>query len=229
MNILWLGQGGFIFKVRNQKICIDPYLSNSVAKKGKFERLLAIPCKPEELDVDLIIATHDHKDHLDEETIRDTSFEEILYVGPEPCLEHFAEIGIEPDRLLSLDIGDTIQSDDITLHGVYADHSPGSIGVVLEYEETTIYIVGDSRYNEKLLEVRDYEPDILVTCINGKMGNMNFKEAARLAAELGVKQVIPCHYGMFAENTEDPDRFKDELKSDIGYIQPEYNQWIKIN
>jgi L-ascorbate metabolism protein UlaG (beta-lactamase superfamily) len=35
-------------------------------------------------------------------------------------------------------------------------------------------------------------------------GNLDGREAAQLAAEIGASVVIPCHYEMFAFNTADP-------------------------
>lgn len=54
------------------------------------------------------------------------------------------------------------------------------------------------------------EIDTLITCINGRLGNMNWEEAVQLADQLGVHQAFPMHYGMFAENTEDPAKFINE-------------------
>lgn len=225
IGIQWIGQGGFIFTFGDKKICIDPYLSNSVAKEGKFNRIVPLPIKPDELKVDMIVCSHDHKDHLDEETIKYTDFDNTIYTGPTPCLEHFKEIGIKEDQLRSLNIGERVRFENIVLEGVYADHSPGSIGLVIEFEGRTIYMVADSRYNEKLMEVGSFNPDVLITCINGKMGNMDYREAARLAQGLGVKAALPCHYGMFEENTEDPNKFRRELEgTGITYIELEYNK-----
>ena len=38
-DIVWIGQGGFIFNTQEEKvIVVDPYLSHSVEKKGKLTR-----------------------------------------------------------------------------------------------------------------------------------------------------------------------------------------------
>jgi L-ascorbate metabolism protein UlaG (beta-lactamase superfamily) len=36
---------------------------------------------------------------------------------------------------------------------------------------------------------------------------MNVQEAIQLTSQLNPKLAIPMHYGMFAENTEDPSQF----------------------
>lgn len=225
-NLRWLGQGGFLITLGDKVLCIDPYLSNSVLKLDGFERLLPLPIEPSELNADMIITTHDHMDHLDEETLNFTDYEKTLYAGPESCIKHFKEMGIEEKNLVGFNLGNSVKLGEAVIEAVFADHtSVDSIGVVLKYKGVTIYFVGDSLYNESLLKVKKYNPDILITCINGKLGNMNYLEAAKLAKELEVKVAIPCHYGMFAENTEDPKNFKDALNcSTVRYFEMEFNK-----
>ena len=52
---------------------------------------------------------------------------------------------------------------------------------------------------------------MLVTCVNGRWGNMGHEEAAKVANQLSVRLSIPTHYGMFAENTADPMDFVREM------------------
>jgi L-ascorbate 6-phosphate lactonase len=225
MKVTWIGQGGFMFELGDKIVVVDPYLSNSVANADGFDRMVPAPFTPQELKADLIICTHDHMDHLDEETIKYTDFSRLLYAGPDSCLDHFRAIGIPDDRLISLNVGQSINIGDAVIHGVYAAHTQDSIGVVIEYDGLACYLVGDSLYEDRLLEAGKHNPDVLMSCINGKLGNMNYMDAANLAEGLGVKLAIPCHYGMFKENTEDPEKFLKELqtKGIPGFIM-EYNK-----
>ncbi len=45
----------------------------------------------------------------------------------------------------------------------------------------------------------------------GAFRNLAPGEAARLARELDVRTVIPCHYGMFADNTVPPELLRTNL------------------
>ena len=60
--------------------------------------------------------------------------------------------------------------------------------------------------------LRHFSVDVLFICINGKLGNMNVEEAIRLTGEIGAKVGVPTHYGMFAENTEDPAKYTSRVK-----------------
>jgi L-ascorbate 6-phosphate lactonase len=223
-DITWIGQGGFIFKFGDRTLCIDPYLSDSVKGLDGFARVMPIPVAPQNLSADIILCTHDHPDHLDDETIKYTDYQAMMYAGPVSCRQHFIKLGIPEDRLILLNRGDLIQLGDAQIYGVYAAHTPDSIGIIVKYAGITVYLVGDSRYVPKLVEAEQYDPDILLCCINGKLGNMNCEEAALLASRLAVKVACPCHYGMFIENTEDPLNFKKALSgSGIRYFKFEFN------
>ena len=217
-TITWIGQGGFLLTLGDLTLCIDPYLSDSVNREHGFKRLVA-PMPPERCDADMVVCSHDHLDHLDAETLLALQRSHTLFAGPESCLKHYASLGIPPKSLVSLGRGETVCLGDARLHGCFADHTPDSIGLVVEYSGRSLYFVGDSLYNEKLRQAKAYCPDILLVCINGKLGNMNYREAALLAAGLEVAAAVPCHYGMFAENTEDPLLFRDALKEGIRFVE----------
>jgi L-ascorbate metabolism protein UlaG (beta-lactamase superfamily) len=71
--------------------------------------------------------------------------------------------------------------------------------------------------------------DIQLLPINGRdgsryrrncIGNMTYQEAADLAGEVGPGLVIPGHFDMFADNSEDPNAFAD-------YIDAKYHDRLK--
>ena len=62
--------------------------------------------------------------------------------------------------------------------------------------------------------------DLLLVCINGRMGHMSHEEAVRLAGELRVPVVVPMHYGVMPHNTIDPQLFLDALQAAGGTARP---------
>jgi len=208
MTLTWLGQGGFLLSIGGASVCIDPYLSDNCERHGGHTRIAPPPMDPGKLDADVIVITHDHMDHLDELTLSRLDVSENLFAAPFLCRKHLMEIGVPEDRLLSFDRGDVFGIMDAELRAVYADHTEDSIGVLVKSGHHSILFTGDSLYSEKLVEeLKNIHPDVFVVCVNGRWGNMNEKEAARLSHEIGAKLSIPTHYGMFAENTADPDDF----------------------
>lgn len=107
--------------------------------------------------------------------------------------------------------GDVLHLGEARLMGVYARHTEDSIGLVVEYGGLRLYCTADTLWDERLADIGALGIDILFTCINGRLGNMNVEEAAALARRLPCRTAVPVHYGMFAENTEDPQKFVKAL------------------
>ena len=85
------------------------------------------------------------------------------------------------------------------------------LGYVVRAGPWTIYHSGDTVVFKGMGEdLRPLNIDIALLPINGRLGNMNGPDAARLARDIGAKLVIPCHYDMFEFNTATPDEFVAE-------------------
>jgi L-ascorbate metabolism protein UlaG (beta-lactamase superfamily) len=103
---------------------------------------------------------------------------------------------------------------DIAIRAVPAAHdrldrdSDGNakyLGYVLRLGLYTIYHSGDTVRFQGMDELlRPHNIDVALLPINGKVGNMSGRDAARLAKDIGARLVIPCHYDMFEFNTADP-------------------------
>ncbi|MBO5357823.1 MAG: hypothetical protein J6A78_00695, partial [Clostridia bacterium] len=100
-----------------------------------------------------------------------------------------------------------------------------AFGLIVKAENKTLYFSCDTLYNEKLLDIAQYKPDITFICINGRLGNMNVKEALITAKRIGAKINIPNHYDMFASNSENPYLFSENI--DGGKVL-EFNKEYKI-
>ena len=68
MKITYLGQLCYLIEADGMRIVTDPYLSNSCDREGNV-RKYAPPVTLNELMPDIIIISHEHKDHLDPETL----------------------------------------------------------------------------------------------------------------------------------------------------------------
>lgn len=210
LQINWLGQAGYLVRTDSAVICIDPYLSDCVFEVEGMARLLPPPVTPEKLECDLLITTHDHMDHLDPAAIPLMDRTRIVFAGPQSCIAHLQQLGVGSDNLVPLGRGGHGKVGDVTITGVFAEHTNDSIGVVLEADGLRVYFTGDTLYSEALGEDAG-QVDVLFCCINGKLGNMTASQAAELAETLRPRLVIPNHYGMFANNTVDPAGFLSDM------------------
>ena len=213
MKIKFLGQSGYIIKSNNSQIIIDPYLSDSVNRAAGRARMLPIPLNPNEISCDAVICTHNHLDHLDPDTVSKIPTGQF-FITTNEGKGTLAALGI--NNVAALNIGDSIKVGDFEITAVFADHTVEAFGLIIRAENKTLYFSGDTLYNEKLFEISKYKPDITFICINGRLGNMNIKEAIVTAEKIGAEINIPNHYDMFESNSENPRLFSENIKG--GFI-----------
>ncbi len=211
LKIRWIGQSGYILSDGKNEVCIDPYLSNVVDRIAHRGRMVEAPFPPEELKSDVVVCTHNHLDHVDIDAIPLMKKENMLFLAPDNAKNTLLACGVI--NFKAFDEGTAVKIGDFELMAVYADHTVPAIGVILNYNGITMYFSGDTQYNEKLEELKNYNIDIMFICINGKLGNMNVDEAVRLTKIINPKVGIPTHYGMFESNTEDPQKYTSQLKN----------------
>ena len=228
--LFWLGQAGFIIKdSKDRVIAIDPYLSDCCERAFGFKRIMPKLITPYDLDLDILIISHDHMDHFDNDSVPILmSNGRVRLFGSVTVVKAAEDLGIDKRRMTAMTPGDKTEADGIIIKAVYADHgelAPDALGIILELEKIKIYYAADTAYNPEVVKTAKKEnPDIIIVPINGKFGNLNSEEAARLAKDSGAKLVIPCHFWTFIRHRGDPQEFEDEMKKqapacDIKFFQ----------
>ena len=234
--VWWLGQAGFVLRGAAATVVIDPFVTDF----GSFGRLYEPPLEPEDLDkVDLLLGTHDHADHIDPLGFPRilAASPGAAAVVPEAVRERVVELVGSTERLLGASVGSVIEECGVTImplpavHGAlpedgYGFHRTESgeypfLGYVIELDGVRIAHTGDTLVYDGLAEqLRALDLDLLIVPINGVswfrerrgiVGNMNVLEAAELAEASAARLVIPVHWDLFADNTEDPENFVRRL------------------
>jgi L-ascorbate metabolism protein UlaG (beta-lactamase superfamily) len=215
-RLTWLSQSGYLIEHAGHRLVIDPYLSDAATAKGAT-RVVPAPLDAAALAPDALIATHNHVDHWDP-----IGAPEILRTHPHALLLAPASVrplalaaGLTPDRLRPLDVGETITTGPFTLTALPTLHSdPRGVGLLIRVADLTIYHSGDTEYTTALAKdlaarLATLAPrlDLALLCINGRLGNMTWLEAALLAETLRPRLTVPNHYDLFAENQADPAPF----------------------
>ena len=216
MKVTWLTQAGLLFDTGKMKIMVDPYLSDSLAEEGLSRRipvdtrfLLEAP--------DVLLITHEHKDHLDPDTLDKLLSTDkcVTVLAPEKAFN--ALLAYEKGNNLVLLPPHSVWSEGgVTFYSVKAEHSDRTAaGFIIDDGSETFYISGDTVYNYDLIDdVLDLAPDgvdFAFLPINGRGCNMNAHDAADLAYEIGAKTAVPLHYGLFDEITPSDFDFDDAL------------------
>ena len=218
LKIRWIGQGGYLLYDGESEICIDPYLSDVVNRVAGRGRMVEPPFAPEALKSDGVICTHDHLDHVDIDAIP-LMHKDIRFYAPTHAEKTLRACGVT--KYSPFDEGQKYQIGSFWIEAVFADHSVPAVGVLIRHGDITVYISGDTEYNERLEELSERGIDLMIICINGRLGNMNAADAARLTKIIRPRVSVPTHYGMFESNTEDPEAYTSQI--DCGYVM-DYNR-----
>lgn len=224
LKIRWIGQSGYILTDDKTEICIDPYLSNVVDRIAGRGRMVESPFTPEELKSDVVICTHNHLDHVDIDAIPLMKKENTLFLAPDDAKNTLLECGVMNYK--AFDEGTSVKTGNFEMEAVFADHTVPAVGVIVKHNGIIMYFSGDTEYNEKLEELKNYNIDIMFICINGKLGNMSVDEAVQLTKIINPKVGVPNHYGMFESNTENPLKYTSKLA--CGFVM-EYNTEYNIS
>ncbi len=212
LSITWLGHASFLLGLPNGKrVVLDPWLTNPNCPPAF--------AKPEALKpVDLILCTHGHSDHL-----ADVASIARATGAPVVCVfevgVYLTEKGLQNVR--DMGIGGTQEVAGVRITMTQAVHSGsildegrivylgGAAGFVLRAEGMpTIYIAGDTGLFGDMKVIADvYHPEIAFLPI-GDLYTMGPDTAAIAAEWLGVRQVVPMHWGTFPALTGTPTALK---------------------
>ena len=218
MDITWLGQGGFLVEWPGARIAVDPYLSDHLGHRPGHSRLTAAPLTPRELAPTLVVCTHDHDDHFDPVTLAEViaACPDCVFAGPPAVARHAAAMGVPADRCHAMNAFGRLTHGPATLSATPAEHGGDAMGLVVEHAGRRVYISGDSLYFESLAadvaRAAGGPLDLALICINGRAGNMSWREALEVVKALRPQAAVPMHYGLFAANTADPAPFVSAVR-----------------
>ncbi|MEI6970330.1 MAG: MBL fold metallo-hydrolase [bacterium] len=206
VRLYWLGQAGFAFlTAAGRRVFLDPYLSDACERLHGFKRLSLPAIRPDEVEADLVVLTHEHTDHLDPDAIPVIARRNpaCRFAAPSGCTAGLKAAGVPPARRKVLKPDSRHDLGDLVIHTVPADHgdlSATALAMVLDFGGVRIMVTGDTSWRPVLFQpLYALKPDVVLPVINGVFGNMNHVDAARLVSEAKPRIAIPCHFWTLAE------------------------------
>ncbi len=208
MRVTWLTQSGLLFENSRARIMVDPYLADTMGELDqRKKRKIPVDRSFLESTPDLILITHDHVDHCNEESLKAllSTDRAVTVLASESAYGHLMKMGLPYQHNIVLLAPHTVWSErGITFYAVHAEHSDRTaIGFIIDDGKKTYYVSGDTLYNydviDDVLDLVEDGVDYAFLPINGRGNNMNAKDAADFAYEIDAKHAIPTHYGLIDE------------------------------
>ncbi|MCQ2424706.1 MAG: MBL fold metallo-hydrolase [Lachnospiraceae bacterium] len=200
MKITWLGQAGLLFETGEMKILVDPYLSDAVGEKDPAKhRKVPVDERFFGVEPDVIVLTHNHLDHTDPETLSHYLCGEksVTVLASGLAWEAVRVFGGSHNYVLfNRHTEFTVGS--VRFRAVKAEHSDlHAVGVLIEAEDKTYYLTGDTLYNTEIFPDLPEKIDVVFLPVNGAGNNMNMADAKRFCKKIRAKIAVPVHCGMF--------------------------------
>ena len=217
IKFVWLGHASLILSINDKIILTDPVFSPSASPFNWFIKRYQDPVYDlDELpDVDFILISHDHYDHLDINTIKYFKNKKTKFIVPLGVSAHLIEWGVPKDKIFELDWWNKIMLGDLHFICTPAQHFSGRKGFfdkqktlwsswVIRSNEKTIYFSGDSGYANHYSKIGEkYGPFNIVFMDSGQYNkrwrashNMP-NEVIRGFEDLKGEYLVPIGWGMF--------------------------------
>ena len=221
--LVWFGHSSYFMQISGKKFLVDPVLSGH-ASPFKFTTKSFpgsdIYTVAEIPDIDYLIITHDHWDHLDYETVtklkpRVGNIITGLGVGA-----HLERWGFNKKIIFEIDWNEEINlPDGFKINSVPARHFSGRgfkrnrslwLSFILTTPSIKVFVGGDSGYDEHFKKTgKEFGPFDLAILECGQYNqswkyiHMMPEEVVQAAIDLNAKLLLPVHWSKFSLSLHD--------------------------
>lgn len=222
LRVTWLGHSTLLLEIDGARILIDPVWGERTSPLSFVgpERWYPPPLPLEELpEIDAILISHDHYDHLDHPTVVALRDEEVPWLVPLGVGSHLEYWGVPDRRIVELDWWDERTVGDLTLTCTPARHfsgrslpTPGTgvtlwSGWAIIGSEHRVYYSGDTSLFDAVVEIGERLGPFDLTMLEVGAYSRSARdvhlgpEQAVLAHQLLRGSVfLPVHWGLFDLN-----------------------------
>jgi len=218
VKVLWLGHSALLLEVGNRKIFLDPMLGKRASplsfigpKRFKNDFIIKIEDVP---NLDAVLISHDHYDHLDYPSIIKIKDKVKMFYVPLGIAAHLKAWGVEESKIVELDWWEAAKLEELTFictpshhfsgRGLFNKDSTLWCSWVIKGENENVYFSGDSGYSKSFKEIGDKFGPFDLTLLECGQYNKHWadihmfpEETVRANIDLRGKLLMPIHWGAF--------------------------------
>jgi L-ascorbate metabolism protein UlaG (beta-lactamase superfamily) len=215
--LVWFGHSSYFMQVHGKRILVDPVFSGTISPiPGTSKAFMGtdrytVADLPE---IDYLLISHDHYDHLDYETIvalKDKTKKVICGLGVGAHFEHW---GYPPNKIIEKDWGEQVAIENgMVIYIEAARHKSGRglkqnntlwVSYLVQTPNLKIYVGGDSGYDFHFAAIGNkYGPIDLAILENGQYDSAWHyvhclpNEVLKAAQDLKARRLFPVHSSKF--------------------------------
>lgn len=206
--VVWLGHSTIYMQLAGKRMLIDPALvlaspvsfANKPFKGADYFKPNDIP------DLDYIIVSHDHWDHLDYQTVKALQKRTKKIICPLGVGEHFEHWGFEKDSIIELYWNESALLDNgITIHCLPARHFSGRslnrnntlwASYMIQSPSMNVYMSGDTGYDQHFKNIGEKFEHIDFAIMENGQYNKDWKDIHLMPADLlqAIKDLHPVRF-----------------------------------
>lgn len=215
--LIWFGHSSYFIQLNGKRFLVDPVFSGNASpipntnRSFKGTDIYAAEDMPE---IDFLLITHDHFDHLDYPTMMKLKPKINKIICGLGVGEHFEHWKFDRAMIIEKDWNERVEIDDnYTLHTAPARHFSGRglirnntlwLSFVLQTPGMKLYLGGDSGYDTHFAEIgKKFGGFDLVILDNGQYNpawqsiHMLPEEVLKAAEDLKAERLFPVHSSKF--------------------------------
>lgn len=252
--LAWFGHSSYFMNLSGRTFLVDPVFSNQASPMpfgiNGFKGTHIFD--PEDFsDINYLVITHDHWDHLDFNTVIKMRTRIKNIICPLGVGAHFERWGFEKHRIFQLDWNEQFTPEEgFTFHSVPARHFSGRSftrnrslwsSFVLQTPKRRIFIGGDSGYDTHFAEIgQKFGPFDLAVLEAGQYNrdwkyiHMMPEQTVLAATELRAEKLLPVHWGKFALAFHDWDEpiikvVEEAKRTNVSVVHPKVGEVIDFD
>jgi L-ascorbate metabolism protein UlaG (beta-lactamase superfamily) len=238
LAVTWLGHSSILLQIGGMNVLVDPAFSRVTSPVSFIgqKRFSENPLAPENLpDIDVVLISHSHYDHLDYRSIKQIDDKVKQYLVPLGTESFLAGWGVDESKIANMAWWEEVNIGEVRFAFVpalhYAIRNPFRDGQTwwggywLSDGENTVYFTGDSGYDEEIFSeiftrygaVDLFLPDTGQYNTAWAQSHMNPVQAFAAAKAIQAKWTIPIHWGAYVlsnHNWYDPPKLLIEQAKD---------------
>ena len=252
-NVTWFGHSSVMLNIAGSKVLIDPVFSGyaSPIPGTNTSFTFSNPIDMDEIpEVDILLISHDHYDHLDMPTIKSLDSRVKQYLVPLGVKAHLLRWGVSDDKVTEFDWWDELTHNGLQFVSAPARHFSGRgftrnttlwCSWVIRSDNHSVFFGGDSGYGKHFAEIGEkYGPFDLtfIECgqYNTRWPHVHTQPEESVQANIDVKgdKMIAIHwskYQLALHSWTDPiERARAEAKNKgVKLIEPIIGEVLNIN